>query len=77
MNTCLAPLFGLEGNVAPLTGASGHLVGELWSAAGLSGTKVVYCYLRLEDVPPTTNATEATPPATSFIIAAQSSFMYH
>ena len=49
MNTYLASLFGLDGKVALLTGAGGHLVGEMLRAAGHAGIKVVYCDLRLED----------------------------
>ena len=49
MNTYLTSLFGLEGKVALLTGAGGHLVGEMSRAAGLAGVKVVCCDLRLED----------------------------
>lgn len=49
MNTYLTSLFGLEGKVALLTGAGGHLVGELSRAAGLAGMQVVCCDLRFED----------------------------
>ena len=49
MNTYLISLFGLEGKVALLTGAGGHLVAEVSRAAGLAGMTVVFCDLRLED----------------------------
>ena len=49
MNTYLTSLFGLEGKVALLTGAGGHLVAEMSRAAGLAGMKVECCDLHLED----------------------------
>ena len=49
MNKQLTSLSGLEGKVALLTGAGGHLVAEMSRAAGLAGMKVVCCDLRLED----------------------------
>ena len=59
MNTYLASLFGLDGKVALLTGAGGHLVGEMSRAAGHAGMKVVCCDLRLEDALRTARAIEA------------------
>ena len=59
MNTYLASLFGLEGKVALLTGAGGHLVSELSRAAGLAGMKVVCCDLRFEDAQRTAHSIEA------------------
>ena len=49
MNTYLASLFGLDRKVALLTGAGGHLVGEMLRAAGHAGIKLVCCDLWLED----------------------------
>ena len=49
MNTYLRSSFGLDGKVTLLTGAGGHLFGEMLRAAGHAGIKVVYCDLRLED----------------------------
>ena len=45
----LTSLFGLEGKVALLTGAGGHLVGEMSRAAGLAGITLVPSDLRLGD----------------------------
>ena len=59
MNTYLTSLFGLEGKVVLLTGAGGHLVGEMSRAAGLAGMKVVCCDLRLEDAQRTAQEIEA------------------
>lgn len=59
MNTYLTSLFGLEGKVALLTGAGGHLVGELSRAAGLAGMQVVCCDLRFEDAQRTAHGIEA------------------
>ena len=59
MNTYLTSLFGLEGKVALLTGAGGHLVAEMSRAAGLAGMKVVSCDLRLEDAQRTAQGIEA------------------
>jgi NAD(P)-dependent dehydrogenase (short-subunit alcohol dehydrogenase family) len=59
MNTYLASLFGLEGKVALLIGAGGHLVSELSRAAGLAGMKVVCCDLRFEDAQRTAHTIEA------------------
>ena len=49
MKEYITSLFNLEGKVALLTGAGGHLVGEMSRAAGLAGMKVVCCDIRLED----------------------------
>ena len=49
MNNYISTLFNLEGKVVVLTGAGGHLVGELSRAAGSAGMKVVCCDVKLED----------------------------
>ena len=49
MNTYLSSLFGLDGKVALLTCAGGHLVGEMSRTAGHAGIKLVCCDLWLED----------------------------
>jgi NAD(P)-dependent dehydrogenase (short-subunit alcohol dehydrogenase family) len=49
MNDYLNSLFKLEGKVVLLTGAGGHLVGEMSRTAGRAGMKVVCCDIRLED----------------------------
>lgn len=59
MNTYLTALFGLEGKVALLTGAGGHLVGELSRAAGLAGMRVMCCDLHFEDAQRTAQEIEA------------------
>jgi len=49
MNDYVASLFRVEGKVALLTGAGGHLVGEMSRALGKAGMKVACCDLRLDD----------------------------
>lgn len=45
----LSSLFNLDGNVALLTGAGGHLVGEFSRALGKAGVRVAVCDVRLDD----------------------------
>lgn len=59
MNTYLTALFGLEGKVVLLTGAGGHLVGELSRAAGLAGMRVMCCDLHFEAAQRTAQEIEA------------------
>jgi 3-oxoacyl-[acyl-carrier protein] reductase len=40
MNDYLAQIFGLDGRVAALTGAGGHLIGEMARALGRAGVRV-------------------------------------
>ncbi|RJR40156.1 MAG: SDR family oxidoreductase [Desulfobacteraceae bacterium] len=49
MRPFISSLFGVEGKVALLTGAGGHLVSELSRAAGLAGMKVTCCDIRPDD----------------------------
>jgi NAD(P)-dependent dehydrogenase (short-subunit alcohol dehydrogenase family) len=49
MNNYLNSLFNLDGKVVLLTGAGGHLVGEMSRAAGRAGMKVACCDVKLED----------------------------
>ena len=55
MNNYISSLFNLEGKVVLLTGAGGHLVGELSRAAGRAGMKVVCCDVKIEDANRTAN----------------------
>jgi NAD(P)-dependent dehydrogenase (short-subunit alcohol dehydrogenase family) len=48
MTNNISSLFGLDGKVALLTGAGGHLVGEMSRALGRVGVKVVCCDSQLE-----------------------------
>lgn len=49
MNTYVSELFNLEGKVAVLTGAGGHLIGEFSRAMARAGVKVVVADLRLQN----------------------------
>jgi NAD(P)-dependent dehydrogenase (short-subunit alcohol dehydrogenase family) len=48
MNAYLNQLFGLEGKVVLLTGAGGHLVGEMSRSLAKAGMKIVCCDVSLE-----------------------------
>lgn len=48
MNTYISSAFGLEGKVAALTGAGGHLVGELSRGLARAGVKIAVIDSRME-----------------------------
>ena len=48
MNTYISQLFNLEGRVAVVTGAGGHLCSEMARAFARSGCKVAVLDLRIE-----------------------------
>ncbi|MBV9989024.1 MAG: SDR family oxidoreductase [Chitinophagaceae bacterium] len=60
MNTYLNTLFNVEGKVVLLTGAGGHLVGEMSRSLAKAGMKIVCCDSKLEAAQKTvTEITEA------------------